>query len=1041
MTAQKRLDEIITAHIVSHNHWDREWIFRAHYVNQLIPSFMENLVRMMDRYPSYKFVLDGQTLILEDYFDQLPPVEAREIRKKLRGFVEEGRLLIGPAYLQPDWGLVSGEALVRNLLIGMRMAEDLGGAMKVGWMLDNFGQIAQAPQILRGFGIDGAFVWRGVDMPPDDLRTEFWWESPDGSRILGIYLLDSYRNAMVLSLTKEIAIDRISTHTHVLAPFASTPNVLLMNGYEQVPWPDDVLPIIEAFNKRRGEGVRLFQSTPPEYLETIRSYEPDLPVLGGYLYSGKYMPILKGVFSSRSHLIGQNNECQRELIRWAEPFSTLAWVFGSEYPERTLLRTWKTLLLNHTHDDVCGCSVDSIARDMQDRFARVRQTAGDLAQRAFRNITQIIDTSRDENALPLVVFNPSSRRRGHVFGMSMEIPETFDRFSITDSLENPVPYQIVSRLDDRTDLYLFADDVPSLGYKTYYVVPGEQQTADSRIVAVSEDGRCLENDFQRVTINDDGSLNIHCKSTNEDYTGLGYFEDSGDSGDTYDYSYPPEERIINSLNHPAKIQVVESGPLLARVRVEITLDLPKSLTPDRTSRTEETAAYPIVTFVDLTADSHRVEVHTFVRNTVKDHRLRILFPTDINTDHSYVEAPFDIAYFPIDTDSTVPEKPEKMQDLLIAGHDVTPVDTHIMQNFVGLADGKRGLTIASNKMGEYEILTTRSTVAITLIRSVGWLARADLLTRVGDVGPHIFTPEAQEIGDHVFTYSIYPNRGDWLQDRPHFMSDNQNMKLRAVQTDVHEGPLPEEYSFFSWETEDQAVPLRMTGVKRAEQRDAVIMRFYNTTDDPVKGRLKLQCEVLRAFRTNLNEEETQELPVQENTVEVSARGKEIITLKFIVDSQADLYKRATEATKMLPELEIAPRFPSVDFPQVITKEEVEAERERFRDLQRQLTDIRNKAYCKEDEIERKATRDLAKLAELQDLKTKVSALTRQQYEARVSVLENEQLYWMYKLEQELGEIGEELNWARTKKRVYEYLSNYYQIQLQRKNNKQSGDGI
>ncbi len=1041
MSAQKSSDEMITAHIISHNHWDREWIFRAHYVNQWIPPFMEKLIRMMDRYPSYKFVLDGQTLILEDYFDQLPPAEARETRKKLRGFAEEGRLMIGPAYLQPDWGLVSGEALVRNLLIGMRMAEDMGGAMKVGWMLDNFGQIAQAPQILKGFDIDGAFVWRGVDMPPDDLRTEFWWEAPDGSRILGIYLLDSYRNAMVLSLTEDIAMDRIITHTHVLAPFASTPNVLLMNGYEQVPWPDNVLPIIEEFNQRKEAGIRLFQSTPPEYLEAVRLHDPDLPVLGGYLYSGKYMPILKGVFSSRSQLIGQNNECQRELVRWAEPFSTLAWVFGSEYPGRTLLRTWKTLLLNHTHDDVCGCSVDSIARDMQDRFARVRQTAGDLAQRAFRNIAQIIDTSRYEHALPLVVFNPSSRERGHVFGISMEIPDTVDRLSIVDSLGDPVPFQIASRLDDRTDLYLFAGEIPSLGYKTFYVKPGEQEKVPSRTVTVSEEERLMENDFLRVTINEDGSLNIHCKSTDEEYTGLGYFEDSGDCGDTYDYSYPGNDRIINSLDHPAKIRVVESGPLLARIRVEITMELPVSLSPDRTSRSEETTAYPVVTFVDLTADSHRVEVHTFVRNTVKDHRLRILFPTDIETDHSYVEAPFDIATFPIDTELTMPEKPEKMKDLMIAGHDVTPVNTHIMQNFVGLSDGKRGLTIASNKLGEYEILNARNTVALTLIRSVGWLARSDLLTRVGDVGPHIFTPEAQEIGDHVFTYSIYPNRGDWLEDRPHFMSDNQNMKFRAVQTDVHSGPLPEEYSFFSWASEDQAVSMRMTGLKRAESRDGVIMRFYNTTDDPVRGTLKIKSDVLRAFRTNLNEEEEQELPVHENTIEVEVRGKEIITLKLVVEFQAELYKRATEATNLLPELQMDPQLPPVDLPQVITRQEVESERQRFRELGRQLTGMRNKAYRKEDEIERKATRDLAKLAELQDLKTKVSALTRQHYEARVSVLENEQLYWMYKLEQELGEIGEELNWARTKKRVYEYLSNYYQIQLQRKNHKQDGDQV
>jgi len=1038
MKTEQRDGQIISAHIISHNHWDREWIFTAKYVNRWIPEFMDNLIRIMEEYPEYKFTLDGQTLILEDYFDQLTSLEAREIKKKLTGFVQEGRLMVGPAYLQPDWGLVGAESLVRNLQIGIRTARELGGAMKVGWMLDNFGQIAQAPQILRGFGIQSAFVWRGVEMPPDELKTEFWWEAPDGSRILGIFLLDSYRNAMVLSLTKEIALDRIRTHAHMLSQFSSTSHVLLMNGYEQVPWPDDVLPILEEFNRTQDAGIRCFQSTPTEYVAAVEQENPDLPRLEGYLYSGRLMPILKGVFSSRSDLKGLNNESQRELVRWAEPFSTIAWVFGSEYPGRTILRTWKTLLLNHTHDDVCGCSIDSIARDMRDRFTRVQQTSFDLAQRAFRNIVQIIDTSRHEQAIPLIVFNPSSRRRGHVFGISVEIPEDFESFAILNSRGQQVPYQLVDRLDDRTDVYLFASDVPSMGYKTYYILPEKSAGITAQTISASEQDRTMENDFLRVAINSNGSLKITCKVTGQEYDTLGYFEDGGDCGDTYDYSYPREDRIISSLDQEGEITLVASGPYLARFRVALTLSLPASLTPDRTARSEETVCYPLVTFVELAADSRRVEVQTHVRNTAKDHRLRILFPTDIRAEYSYVEAPFDVATFPIEPDSSkTAAQSDKLKDLMIAGHDTEPVRTHIMQNFVGLSDEHRGLTIASHKLGEYEILEEHTTVALTLIRSVGWLARQDLLTRVGDVGPHIFTPEAQEIGDHVFTYSIYPNTGDWLRDRPHFMSDNQNMKFRAVQTDIHRGSLPEEYSFFSWETEDQMVTMRMTAIKRSEQRDGVIIRFYNTTDDTVEGRLLVNGEVRAAYRTNLNEEDPAPLPVDKNRITVVAGGREIVTLKIIMEHQAHLYQRATESTKVLPGLILEPRLPDVDLPPVITKEEVEAERDRSRRLEKELRDLRNQAYRMEDEIERDARRDLRKLAELQNTRTRVAALTRQHYESRVSVLENERLFWMYKLESELGEIGEELNWARTKKRVFEYLSNYYEIQLQRPENNES----
>ena len=200
-----KVEDRITIHIISHNHWDREWIFTSKYTNRWLVPFFNNLFEMLKKYPDYRFILDGQTLMIEDYLGQLSEGEAASKEAEIRGYVKEGRLLVGPCYMQPDWTLVSGEALIRNLLIGHRMAKRFGGVMKVGWLLDNFGQIAQAPQIHRGFGIRGVFLWRGVGMDPDELRSEFWWEAPDGSRVLAIYLLNTYRNAMALSPIREIA--------------------------------------------------------------------------------------------------------------------------------------------------------------------------------------------------------------------------------------------------------------------------------------------------------------------------------------------------------------------------------------------------------------------------------------------------------------------------------------------------------------------------------------------------------------------------------------------------------------------------------------------------------------------------------------------------------------------------------------------------------------------------------------------------------------------------------------------------------------------
>jgi len=893
----------LTVHIISHNHWDREWIFTSKHTNRWLRPFFDNLFRMLERYPNYRFVLDGQTLMVEDYLAQLPEEEAISKEEEIRRYVREGRLLVGPYYLQPDWTLPSGEALVRNLMIGHKMAERLGGVMKVGWLLDNFGQIAQAPQIHRGFGIEGVFLWRGVGMDPDELRSEFWWEAPDGSRVLAIYLLNTYRNAMALSQIREIAPERVISQAKLLGEFASTPNVLLMNGYEQDPGPDDVLPIIEEVNKR---GVRCRQSTPAEYLGAIKEFKPKLPTLRGYLYSGRYMPVLTGVFSSRVHLKQRNAECQRELERWAEPFATLAWVVGAlpAYPRVELERAWKALLLNHPHDDICGCHIDDISREMLERFAQARKLAGEVTEESLGSLARLIDTSRGGQQLPgaqkqraLIVFNPSPWRRQEVVGFTLEeFPDAnadSESFSIRDGDGRPVPYHLgegsSSSDSGRRALYLLVD-VPPLGWRAYYLARGKADVepgAHPRVTASAED-RIMENDHLKVKLNEDGSLTITDKETGRVYENLGYFEDGGDAGDTYDYSYPQEDRVITSLGGRAKIALEEAGPLVARFRVELKLPLPKGLTEDRRARSEELVECPIISWVELAAGSPRVDIQTVVYNLAKDHRLRVLFPTALKVDRSWAEEPFDVAEFPLSLEPEPPleELPERLRGLVIAGRNRVPSRARPFQNFFTVTDGRAGLAVLSDGLAEYELLED-GTLALTLLRCVGWLARDDLLTREGDIGPQILTPEAQLLGRHVVRYSIYPYRGDWLEGRVHLQAEAHNLKLRAVWTPCHPEPgsLPDWMSFLSVESEPPGA-LKLTAVKRAEEGEGLILilRLYNVTNRAVRGRIRLQAgaevEIERACRANLNEEEEGELAMDEGTLEVEARPKEILTLRI-----------------------------------------------------------------------------------------------------------------------------------------------------------------
>ena len=179
---------VTRVHVVPHTHWDREWYRPFQGFRMALVDVLDRVLDRLDADPSFAFTLDGQMAIVDDYLEIRPEAEAR-----IRERVEAGRLAIGPWQILPDEFLVSGESLVRNLEMGWRRAEELGGPMRAGYLPDMFGHVAQMPQILRRAGLADAVVWRGVPAAID--RHAFRWESPDGSAVRAEYLVDGYDNA------------------------------------------------------------------------------------------------------------------------------------------------------------------------------------------------------------------------------------------------------------------------------------------------------------------------------------------------------------------------------------------------------------------------------------------------------------------------------------------------------------------------------------------------------------------------------------------------------------------------------------------------------------------------------------------------------------------------------------------------------------------------------------------------------------------------------------------------------------------------------
>lgn len=397
-----------TIHVISHTHWDREWYQPFQEFRLRLVHLIDGLLELLERDTAYRhFMLDGQTIVLEDYLHMRP-----ERAGQLRTHVRTGRLLIGPWHILPDEFLVGPEATVRNLLQGDRAAREFGAKLRVGYLPDQFGHIGQMPQILRGFGIEAAVVWRGVGEAP----CEIWWQAPDGSRVLAAHLHDGYGNGASLPVTDpDRFIERLAQACATLAPHAAAPHLLIMQGTDHMEPPPATSAAL-AYARDRLEGYTVVHSTLPDYLgavqETLGSAEA-LPVVRGELRSPKRAHLLPGVLSMRMWIKQRNHACEQLLERWVEPFSAWASLAGATTPDRLghpaaiVRQAWRLLLECHPHDSICGCSVDQVHQEMRPRFDQVEQVGEEITRQSLHSLAEAVDTRDGQQATPATALGQS----------------------------------------------------------------------------------------------------------------------------------------------------------------------------------------------------------------------------------------------------------------------------------------------------------------------------------------------------------------------------------------------------------------------------------------------------------------------------------------------------------------------------------------------------------------------------------------------------------------------------------------------------------
>ncbi len=583
-----------TFHLIPHTHWDREWYLpESILLTRLVPA-LDDLLARLHSDPSATFLLDGQTVLLEDYLRVRPDREP-----DLAELVRAGRLQIGPWYVLADEMIPSGESLIRNLLAGQADAERLGGRADVLYSPDAFGHPAAWPTLAAEFGMRYGVIWRGLGGEPGQERDLYRWRGPDGREILVYHLPpDGYEIGAGLPADTErlpLAWNRVRA---MLVPRASTRHIPVFIGADHhsahpaLGRLRSLLQQIEADSEFRISRLQ-------DFFTAAAAEAVGLPVICGELrWSYGYTWTLQGVHATRAPLKRRHAISELALSRVAEPLAALALALRGGDRRPLLGHAWRTLLQSQFHDSIAGTTSDPVARRVELRLDDVRNLASEISRTSLDELAgNIPDRARakPEGTAPrLVLWNPVPRRRRtvvvadlswfrrdvligppgdrlsrvgpgyhpfHLLAPSGEVAvQTLGRRGGQERFDAPHHYPDQDEVD-WTRVAFRAPEVAGLGLAT--LEAGEHLSAHLTGTAWLK-GRALGNEFLEVKIAPNGSLQLLDRRNQQRFRELFVLESSGDVGDAYSYCPPARDRVRRAQGS-VRVRPLAAGPLVAAV--------------------------------------------------------------------------------------------------------------------------------------------------------------------------------------------------------------------------------------------------------------------------------------------------------------------------------------------------------------------------------------------------------------------------------------------------------------------------------------------
>lgn len=867
-------------HIISHTHWDREWYEPFERFRIRLVRLMDNLLDLLQKEPEYIFHLDAQTAVIEDYLEIKP-----HNRSKLEKYIKAGRIMIGPWFIQNDFFLTSGESTVRNLLLGIKQAEQLGRCEYVGYAPDQFGLPSQLPTILNGFGIDCVVFGRGrICKLEHGGKSEFIWKSKSGAELLAVQMPYFYNNAQRFSENLEKSAALLHKVSNDLEPVSSTDHLLLMNGVDHLEPQENLLELLPELKNKLPEQAEIFQDSLGNYCRTIRAKLKSPATHTGELRHGGDRSILQGTLSSRTYLKIENVKAERALAAGLEPLCAMLLMLGfrpEEYDKDFLDYLWKLLLSNHPHDSICGCSCDNVHRHMEDRYMRLFEAVDHLINEKMTLLGQHISKENCDDAdyyVTVLNTSPSPRREVVRAQIDLKADEAIKAFKILSPENREIPFEVISRettergirspinlpgkiVVDRYQVE-FEAEVPAFGYARYLVK--ETDTFETQSSKLN-----FENAYIKVNVASNGRIDIHDKATGSNYRDILWLEDTADYGDSYSYRPDHNSPLISSRDFTPTKKYLRNNSLETVCELHYELVLPAYYDRENQCRSEETVVCPVTITLSLSSTSRKLEFNFRIDNRAKDHCLRAVIDSGIASDYTYVSAPFDIV------------RRDKHNGDIVKRDDPQEPSA----DFIYLNDGLKGITILHQGLHAYEHFKKRlGQIAVTLVRSTGYIqGYFDL-----PMDPDWLAPENQCLREIECRMAVMPVSVD---DQPqasagcaaHFLcpmltfSDScQTRKFSGGRPCVQDSDISEIF-FREDPNENVELPVKTSlweysnkniqfiACKRAEAGNDLLIRLLNNGDSFQDCMINFGFKVKNAYSVNLKEDNAYKLNIDKST--------------------------------------------------------------------------------------------------------------------------------------------------------------------------------